>query len=106
MTINIREATNQLNFNGYWCDEKKVRQLIKSGEIKAIKIKGRYSIHPYEIEKFLHNLQYSGTAFEMGIDDKVKIERLLKEVERLKNEVSKLEYENVNLKISLGIMPF
>lgn len=59
-----------------------------------------------DVWKFTEWWMYKGTAYEEGIDDKIKIERLLSEVQRLEEKNDKLENEIVHLELKLGIMPF
>lgn len=41
--------------------------------------------------------------FEDGIDDKTRIDRFIEEVKELKYQVEKLEQENYELRIKLGL---
>lgn len=47
-----------------------------------------------------------GTAFEEGISDKVRIERLLKYIQKLEEEMEELRWGKTLLEFELGIIPF
>ena len=50
--------------------------------------------------------RWKGTAYEKGIDDQTKIERLLEEISELKSEINALREENNELEARLGINYF
>ncbi|MFZ3591887.1 hypothetical protein ACOI1C_22440 [Bacillus sp. DJP31] len=50
--------------------------------------------------------RWKGTAYEEGIDDQIKIERLLEEIRILKIDKESLKKENDRLEEHLGIYPF
>ncbi|MTW88339.1 hypothetical protein F3157_22455 [Virgibacillus dakarensis] len=88
------------------CDEEDVRQWINEGKIKAKENGNDYKVDEPDVLDFLVDLSYVGTAYEKGIDDKTKIERLMTEVEELQKENDKLYREKQKLEIELGILPF
>lgn len=49
--------------------------------------------------------QVKGTAYEPGIDTQTKINRLLEEVDCLKQEIKKLKNKNLRLERQCGIEP-
>jgi regulator of replication initiation timing len=59
-----------------------------------------------ELIGFMDSLQYIGTAYEEGIDDKTKIDRLMEEISGLKIQIQDLQTENDQLRDKLGIPPF
>lgn len=59
-----------------------------------------------EVYRFIEAYRWEGTAFEEGIDDQIKIERLLEEITDLKKQIVKLHGEKAELEDQLGIMPF
>ncbi|WBX79472.1 hypothetical protein PD280_17480 [Virgibacillus salarius] len=59
-----------------------------------------------EVYRFIEAYRWEGTAFEEGIDDQTKIERLLEEITDLKKQIVKLQEEKAELEDQLGIMPF
>lgn len=103
--LTLIEATSLLHSYGIKCDQKMVKQWIESGLIKGQESKFNYSIEDEAIYDFLHSYQWEGTAYEIGIDDKTKIKRLLIEIEGLKAQVSKLTSEKEKLEDQLGILP-
>ena len=50
--------------------------------------------------------KWKGTAYEKGIDDQTKMERLLEEISELKNEINALRGENNELEARLRINSF
>lgn len=59
-----------------------------------------------DILDFIDDLSKIGTAYEKGIDNNTKIERLEKEIEKLHQEVDNLRSEKLKLELELGILPF
>ncbi len=51
-------------------------------------------------------LRWKGTAYEAGIDDQTKINRLHEEICALKKEIENLQREKEALEEQLGIPPF
>jgi len=101
-----KEATLLMHSYGMKCDVKKVKQWLKEGTLKGIENDGDYSIAEDEVYSFLEAYRWEGTAYEEGIDDKTKINRLLEEIANLKQKVSELEKEKEQFKNQLEIMPF
>ncbi|KYC92357.1 hypothetical protein B4102_3733 [Heyndrickxia sporothermodurans] len=104
--LTVQEATSLMHSYGMKCDMAKVKQWLNEGELQGIQNNGIYTIEEDEVYKFLDAYRWKGTAYEKGIDDKTKINRLLEEIEDLKKQVSVLKEEKANLKGQLGIMPF
>ncbi|MEQ6376663.1 hypothetical protein RZN25_07455 [Bacillaceae bacterium S4-13-56] len=104
--LTLIEATSLLHSYGIKCDQKRVKQWIDSGLIKGKALKSDYKIEDEAIYDFLHSYQWEGTSYEIGIDDKTKIKRLLVEIEDLKAQVSKLTRDKEKLEDQLGILPF
>ncbi|MGP4083053.1 hypothetical protein ACTWQL_24660 [Pseudalkalibacillus sp. R45] len=59
-----------------------------------------------DLYQFNEWCRWRGTAYEEGIDEPTKTERLLEEISELKRERSLLRKEIEALKEQLGIMPF
>jgi len=107
MTIlNEHETAGLMHSYGIKCDNETIKQWVKDGTLKGIINGSLYEIHIENVEEFLYDRQWNGTAFERGIDDSTKIQRLLDEVYALKRRVLELENINCELKSKLGEMPF
>jgi predicted site-specific integrase-resolvase len=105
-TLTEQEATFLLHSHGIKCSLNDVTQWLSEGKIKAFEEDGRYTIKEEELYNFLHHYRWEGTAYEPGIDDKTKINRLLEEIEDLKQKILQLQNENVKLEEQSGILPF
>jgi len=79
---------------------------ISEGNIKSIENGGAFEVLEEEVYRFIEAYRWEGTAFEEGIDDQIKIERLLEEITDLKKQIVKLHGEKAELEDQLGIMPF
>jgi cell shape-determining protein MreC len=54
----------------------------------------------------MESLRVKGTAYEEGIDDKTKVNRLLEEIEHLENRIGQYAEENHELREQLGLNSF
>ena len=107
MTIlNADETIRFIHSNGMKCNMETLKQWIEDGRLKGTINDSLYEIHMDDIEEFLYDYQWNGTAFERGIDDSTKIQRLLDEFYTLKRRVLELENMNSELKIRLGEIDF
>ncbi|GGB63035.1 hypothetical protein F3157_15760 [Virgibacillus dakarensis] len=104
--MTISETVDLLHNYELECDEKDVRQWIAKGEIEATEFEGNYHIYEPAVLSFLIDLSRVGTAYEKGIDDKTKIERLEEMVQELQKEIDRLRCEKLKLELQLGILPF
>jgi predicted ribosome quality control (RQC) complex YloA/Tae2 family protein len=61
-------------------------------------------------EEYMHRfndwLRWKGTAYEVGIDNETKINRLLEEINSLREQVERLQREKAELEDQSGILPF
>lgn len=107
--IKAEEAICFFHTYGFRVDEEQVKEWAAQNNKKA-NVAGVSDQNGPIAEEDLHQFNeywiWKGTAYEEGIDDKTKIERLLDEVAELRQKISKLETENDKLKLDLGIMPF
>lgn len=107
MTIlSEHETARMMHSYGIKCDKETVKQWVKDGTLKGIISGCVYEIHIDDVEEFLYDYRWNGTAFERGIDDSTKIQRLLDEVYALKHRVLELENINNELNFKLGEIPF
>ncbi|MBW8352164.1 hypothetical protein K0H71_22470 [Bacillus sp. IITD106] len=63
-------------------------------------------LNDWDMYDFTDWWRYRGTAYEHGIDDQTKIERLLEEIEYHKREKEELRQEVNKLLDQLDILPF
>lgn len=105
-TFNLKEVTMLLHSYGFKCDTEMVSRWIIEGNIKGFGNGEAYEVLEEEVYRFINAYRWEGTAFEEGIDDQTKIERLLEEMEDLKKKIAKLQEEKAKLENQLGIMPF
>jgi hypothetical protein len=59
-----------------------------------------------DIYRFNEWSKRRGTAYEEGIDDKTKIDRMFEEICDLRKEIEELKMEKALLERQLGILPF
>ncbi|MCM3360966.1 hypothetical protein ACTQ5K_00515 [Niallia sp. Sow4_A1] len=108
--LNENEATLLIHSYGIKCDVQMVKQWLKEGKLKGVEKEGNTIIEEGAVYNFLAAYRWEGTAYEQGIDDQLKISRLLEEVEDYRQRVIELEKEKSQLKEQLqnllGIMPF
>jgi len=101
--MSVSKAIKFFNSYGVKCDNKLVEEWLKS-----------YSINNGLPEDFCEKDLYAfnewylwkDTAYEEGIDEQSKIERLIEEINELKSEVASLKEEKEELQNQLGIPPF
>lgn len=110
MTIlSLKEALDiflehHITINDLRINEKIMEEWLRSGEIQGVQQRnGGWKISEDEIYRYLYALQWEGTAYEEGIGDKTRIDRLYKEVYELKKQIRKLEQENYKLMVKLGV---
>lgn len=88
---------------GVKCDEKSVEEWLNNTSSTE-------DINNQVSEGDLYNFndwcRRKGTAYEEGIDDQVRIARLLEEIKELKKEILDLKSHKIDLEDQLGIPPF
>lgn len=97
-----REATQFFRSYEITCDEDLVRKWL----IEANFVEPHPSISEEHAWAFNDWLRQQGTSYEKGINEKMKIERLIFEVQQLEKENEKLRNEKLELELRLGISPF
>lgn len=105
-TFNLKETTALLHSYGFKCDTEMVSHWISEGNIKSIENSGVFEVLEEEVYRFIEAYRWEGTAFEEGIVDQTKIERLLEENAHLKEQIIKLQEEKAKLEDQLEIIPF
>ena len=105
-SLTIKEATSLIHSYGLKCNSEDVLEWLKNGTIKSIVTDGVYLVTEDELHNFLHRYRWQDTAYEEGISDKVKIERLLEEIGDLKKQIQRLKDEKEELENQLEVMPF
>lgn len=70
-----------------------VAEWIKQGVIKSSRNDSYQVVDKFELEDFVEKMRWEGTAFEKGIDDQTKLDRLLEENVKLKKENEQLRKE-------------
>gem|GEM_PF-3623865 len=101
-SFTAKEATKFFHSYEVKCDEKLVQEWLDSKSTEHI----GDQVTEDDVWEFTEWWSLKGTAYEEGIDEQTKINRLLEEIIRLKEEISSLKEENTNLEIQMGIMPF
>lgn len=104
--MTIQKAVEVLLEHRWDYGVQEVEMWIKQGKVKATKTKEGIIIDINDIWNFLDDLRLIGTAYEKGIGDKTKIERLEKEISDLKARIDALSDEKIMLEFELGISPF
>ncbi|MFD1068273.1 hypothetical protein [Oceanobacillus locisalsi] len=105
MTMN--EVIEILHAHYIECDQSTIKKWIIEGKLKASQVdSGEYEVEEEDLRDFFYYQSTVGTAFEEGISDKVRIERLLEYVQKLEEEMAKLRWEKTLLEFELGISPF
>lgn len=105
MNARVSEAIKFFRSYGVKCDDndKWVEEWLNSHPTR------KDSIEPFcedDLYDFNDWWRWKGTAYEEGIDDQTKIERILEEISELKSEVNALRKENNELEARLGINYF
>ena len=83
-----------------------VTEWVEQGLIKSSGNGKNRMISLLDLEDFVEESRWIGTAFERGIDDQTKIKRLLDELFKLKAENERLQKENYEFALKLGIEDF
>lgn len=112
MTMSLEKAAYFLrseygmeyNRKGITCAD--VAEWVEKGLIRAKGDKNHITIDRVALEEFVEDSRWQGTAYEKGIDDQTKIERLLDEVMKLRKENERLQKENTEYSLRLGIGDF
>ncbi len=101
-SFTAKEATQFFRLYEVQCDEELVQEWLNHIN------NGNFNTQVTEDHVWAFNdwLRRQGTAYEDGIDDKTKIERLIEEIQRLEKENGKLREEKLLLEFELGISPF
>lgn len=95
---------HQIYVDDVLINEQIIEDWLRTGEIQGVQQRdGRWKISEDEIDRYIYALQWEGTAYEEGIDDKTRIDRLRKEIYELRKKIEELEQENYELKGKLGI---
>jgi predicted site-specific integrase-resolvase len=85
-------------------NEQIMEEWLRSGEIQGVQERdGGWKVSEDEIYRYIYSLQWEGTAYEEGIDDKTRIDRLYKEVYELRKQIRELQQENYELRVKLGV---
>jgi hypothetical protein len=104
--ITIKEATLYFRSHDVKCDEKLVGKWMDQCQVGRELRDLKDEIDEWDMYNFSDWCSVYGTAYEDGIDDQTKINRLLKEIDELKKENETLKAEITALEDSLGILPF
>lgn len=102
----LQDIRTKLEELGMECTLQSVEQWLHEGELTNIKVGSFYQIEEQDVEDFVYHCQWQGTAYEKGIDDAEKIQRLEAEILELKARVAQLEDEKTQLELRLGIEVF
>jgi predicted RNase H-like nuclease (RuvC/YqgF family) len=97
----IQEAMSFFRSYGIKVEESLVKEWVLTNEFDP-----NHQMKEEDIYCFNEWCRWKGTAYEEGIDDQVKIERLLEEIRSLKIDIESLKDENGRLEERLGIYPF
>lgn len=110
--LNLREALaifleHHITINDVRINEHMIEEWLREGKIKGVQTRdGGWKVSEDEIDRYIYSLQWEGTAYEEGIDDKTRIDRLYKEVYELRKQIEELKHENYRLKVRLGDSEF
>lgn len=99
--LTLTEGIKFFRSYGVKCDEKLVEEWLNRKSIKNDLNNGFGEEDLYDFNEWC---RWKDTAYEEGIDDQTKIERLLEEINELKSKLSMLEKEKEQGQ--LGIIPF
>ncbi|WP_059173345.1 hypothetical protein [Bacillus sp. FJAT-27445] len=99
--LTIREATAILQSCGIECHWHEVKKWAVEGKIKAKHEDKVYKINKNDVYEFLE-LLWKGSSYEIGIDDKTKISRLINENKDIRKRIVQLEKENEKLRQKLA----
>jgi hypothetical protein len=101
--LNPEEAVRFFKSHGFIVDEESVKEWVKYSTRKVNTNGESHPINEEDLYRFNDWYVVKGTAYEEGIDDKMKIARLLEEVALLKKEVGNLKNEKLHLENLLGM---
>jgi len=99
----VEEAIRFFKSYGFRVDEKSVREWVTEINKKANPTHTRRQIVEEDLYRYYDWLCVKGTAYEEGIDDKTKINRLLDEVSYLRKENERLKDEKRHLEDQMSI---
>lgn len=105
-TFTVGEVTRFFQSYGLKCDEKLIEEWVNEKSGKANNSGTIQQISEDDIYSFNDWCRWKGTAYEKGIDDRTKIDRLFEEINGLKKEIETLKTEKIILEEQLGILPF
>lgn len=83
-----------------------LQKWVEQGLIKPSGNGQNRKISLLDLEDFVEESRLKGTAFERGIDDQTKVQRLLDELFKLKAENERLQQENYEYALKLEIGDF
>lgn len=101
-SFTAKEATKFFHSYELKCDENVVQEWMNKKGTSQI----GSQVSEDDVWEFTEWWLRKGTAYEEGIDNETKIDRLLEEIMELKEEISSLKKEKIDLEIQLGVMPF
>ncbi|MFD1852251.1 hypothetical protein [Oceanobacillus bengalensis] len=101
-SFTAKEATKYFRSYEVKCDEALVQEWLNNTNTRQINA----LVTEKHVWEFTDWWRRKGTAYEEGIDDKTKIERLLIEIQRLEKENDTIRKEKTLLELDLGISPF
>jgi hypothetical protein len=104
--LTVRETTDLFHSHGLKCDPKIIENWLVEGKLMATESGKGYIINEKDAYEFLYDYRWEGTAYERGIDNQTKIERLEKVIKALIEEKQELHEKILDLEIKLGISPF
>jgi hypothetical protein len=105
-TLSVSEAAAMLGEYRIHHSEQMLRRWLRQGKIKGTPPTSRkegWRIPVAEVWHLIMAPAMEGTAYEYGIDDKTRIERLIEENKELKDFVRELRDENHILRVRLGL---
>lgn len=105
-TLTVKEATSFFRSYGLKCDEKWVQEWMDDSKFRRNTQEKNHQISEADLEDFNDWSSRKGTAYEIGIDDKTRIKRLIEEVSELRKEIDQLKMEKYDLESRLGLFPF
>lgn len=101
-----QELRSSLEELGLECNLQMIEEWLQTGELTNIKVGPCYQIEAQDLDDFIYHCQWEGTAYEKGIEDAEKIQRLEAEILELKKKVTQLQDEKMKLEIQLGVEVF
>jgi len=101
--IPLTETIKFFRSYGVKCDEKWVEEWLNvTSHTRDV----NHQIGEEDLYEFNEWCRWKDTAYEKGLDDQTKIERLLEEIADLKSEISLLKKEKEELENQLGMNIF